>query len=165
MMVIDSIQAAAVTGSGTGTPSGVLNSDVSTKGSIFNDLGTAMMRIVPKNITTVTGPTTNNEVTITRVHVNYRRPDGLSQPGADVPYPFDGAATVTLPATGLAVPVVFELVRHDAKLEPPLLDLRYKLVVLNTIAELTFYGADRAGNEINTTGYIYVDFADFGDPQ
>jgi hypothetical protein len=81
-----------------------------------------------------------------------------------VPYPFDTAATITIPDTGLAVPIAFDLVRHDAKLESPLMDLRTKLVVINTIAEVTFYGTDAVGNEINTTGFIAVNFADFGDP-
>jgi hypothetical protein len=169
LMAVDSLQGIGGTGTGgTGTPSGTLNSDVEIKGSIFNDLGSAMLRIVPKNITnTPTGPvmTTNNEVRITRVHIAYRRADGLNQPGVDVPYPFDSGATATLPATGLAVPVVFELVRHDAKIESPLIDLRTKLAVINTIAEVTFFGTDAVGNDLNTTGFIAVNFADFGDPQ
>jgi hypothetical protein len=169
MMVLDSLQATGGTGTaGSGTLTAVLNSDVVIKGSIYNDLGTAMMRIIPKNINnTPAGPvmTTNNEVRITRVHVVYRRTDGLSQPGVDVPYPFDTGTTGTLPANGLAVPIDFELVRHDAKIESPLLDLRTKLAVLNTIAEVTFYGTDAVGNEVVTVGFIAVNFADFGDPQ
>jgi hypothetical protein len=168
MLVVDSMQASSTTSTGSsGTPSSVLNSDVETKGSVFNDPGTAMLRIVPKNInTTPTGPlmTTNNEVRITRIHIAYRRTDGQNQPGVDVPYPVDTASTITLPATGLAVPIGFDLVRHDAKLESPLYDLRSKLVVINTIAEVTFYGVDATGNELNTTSYITVNFADFGDP-
>jgi hypothetical protein len=168
MVVVDSLRASSNTGSSSATTlSGVLNSDVETKGSVFNDPGTAVLRIVPKNInTTPAGPelTTNNEVTITRVHVTYRRTDGQNQPGVDVPYPYDTAATITLPRTGSGVSLVFDLVRHDAKLESPLLDLRTKLVVINTIAEVTFYGTDTVGNEVNTTAYIAVNFADFGDP-
>jgi hypothetical protein len=165
MMVVDSLLATG--GGATGTPVAPLNSDVLLKGSIFNDVATAMMRIVLKNINnTPTGPviTTNNEVRVTRVHVNYRRTDGQNQPGVDVPYPYDTGVSFTLPATGLAVPVRFDVVRHDAKLESPLLDLRTKLAVINTIAEVTFYGVDAAGNELATTGYIAVNFADFGDP-
>src|SRR3954469_22223756 len=110
-LVLGSLQGLGGSGtSGSSPASSVLNSDVEIKGSVFNDLGTALMRIIPKNInTTPSGPslTTNNEVRITRVHVAYRRTDGQNQPGVDVPYPFDSGATVTLPVTGLAVPVVF----------------------------------------------------------
>ena len=48
----------------------------------FNDVGSVTLRIVPKNIGTVTTPntpTTNDEVTITRYHVTYRRADGRNR--------------------------------------------------------------------------------------
>jgi len=166
MMAVDTLQASSG-GTTAGTLGVPLNSDVEIKGSVYNDTGSAMMRIVLKNInTTPTGSliTTNNEVRVTRIHVAYRRTDGQNQPGVDVPYPFDTGVSVTLPLSGLAVPVNFDLVRHDAKLESPLLDLRTKLVVINTIAEVTFYGVDAVGNDVSTVGYIAVNFADFGDP-
>ena len=53
----------------------------------------------------------NNEITITRYHVSYRRADGRNTQGVDVPYAFDGAATATVPATG-NVSIGFELVRQ-----------------------------------------------------
>jgi hypothetical protein len=166
MIAVDTLQASAG-GPTAGTLGAPLNSDVETKGSVFNDVGSAMVRIIPKNInTTPAGPlmTTNNEVRITRIHVAYRRTDGQNQPGVDVPYPYDTGVTATLLSTGLAVPIAFDLVRHDAKLESPLLDLRTRLAVINTIAEVTFYGVDAVGNDVATTAYIAVNFADFGDP-
>ena len=36
--------------------------------------------------------------------------------------------------------------------------------VISTIAEVTFYGRDQAGNEVSVTGSISVNFSDFGDP-
>ncbi len=60
----------------------------------FNDVGQVTLRIVPKDIGTPTVPsvlTTNNEVTIRRFRVTYRRSDGRNTPGVDVPYGFDGA--------------------------------------------------------------------------
>src|SRR5689334_15614446 len=71
MLAVDTLQASAggATAGTLGTP---LNSDVEIKGSVYNDVGSAMMRIVLKNInTTPTGPviTTNNEARVTRVHV------------------------------------------------------------------------------------------------
>ena len=46
--------------------------------TVFNDPGQATLRLTPKDIGAVgaAAPTTNNEVTITRVHVKYRRADG-----------------------------------------------------------------------------------------
>jgi len=165
LVTVDLLQGAVTTKDGVQTFGVPLMSDVITGGTIFNDLGSAVLRAVPKNVTTTTAPTTNNDVTITHVHINYRRADGRNTPGVDVPYPFDGGATVTLPSDGTEATVVFDLVRNAAKLEPPLIDLRTKLTVLTAIAEVTFYGTDRVGNDISAIGYITVNFADFGDPQ
>jgi hypothetical protein len=140
-----------------------VRSDVLTKGSVFNDPGTVTLRVVPKNTTALPAPTTsNNAVTIRRYRVVYTRSDGHNVPGVDVPYAFDGGVTGTV-APGPAVSLVFDLVRHDAKLESPLASLVRNVIVLNTIAEVTFYGQDQVGNEISVTGLISIDFADFGD--
>lgn len=158
-----------------GTPSGVLTSDVITNvtspapctserpcPTIFGDPGTVTLRLAPRNINTTTGPTTNNEVTINRVHVEYIRADGRNVPGVDVPYAFDGAVTATVPVTG-SVGVGFELVRPTAKSESPLIQLRISNNILTVIARVTFYGQDRTGNVVSVTGQIQIDFANFGD--
>jgi hypothetical protein len=44
--------------------------------TIFNDPGQATLRLAAKDIVGAATPTTNNEVTVTRVHVKYRRADG-----------------------------------------------------------------------------------------
>ena len=56
--------------------------------------------------------------------------------------------------------------RHTAKLEAPLLALRDLggRIEIATIADITFYGRDLAGNEVAVTGSISVNFADFADP-
>jgi hypothetical protein len=74
--------------------------------------------------------------------------------------------TVTVPSNGTAV-TSFDLVRHQAKREPPLSNMRAggAANVLSTIAEVTFFGRDQAGNEVVVVGTIGVNFADFGDPQ
>ena len=133
--------------------------------SVFNDNGQVVLRIVPKDIgnpVAAATPSTNNEVTITRYHVNYRRTDGRNTPGVDVPYPWDGATTGTVQVGG-SLTLGFLLVRHDAKLEAPLADLANNIVILDTIAEVTFYGQDRVGNAISATGTIQIEFANFGD--
>ena len=57
----------------------------------------------------------------------------------------------------------FELVRNIAKQESPLIQLQHSAVIITTIAEITFYGRDQAGNEVNVTGYLTVEFGNFGD--
>ncbi len=130
--------------------------------TIFNDPGQATLRLAAKDIVGAATPTTNNEVTVTRVHVKYRRADGRNIQGTDVPYEFDGAATATVPATG-TVTMGFQLVRHTAKEEAPLVQLKTNGVIITTIAEVTLYGRDRVGNDITATGTIEIDFGNFGD--
>jgi hypothetical protein len=130
--------------------------------TVVNDSGSATLRSIRKDVTNPTVPTTtNNDITIRRVHVSYRRSDGKNTPGVDVPYPFDNAVSVTIPAEGSA-PVTFDLVRQDAKLESPLIDLRTKPIVLTVIADVTFYGTDAVGNEIAVVGSVTINFANFG---
>jgi hypothetical protein len=131
----------------------------------FADSGRVQLRLVLKDLGSPTVPSvvsTNNEVTITRYHVNYRRSDGRNTQGVDVPYAFDGAATGTVPASG-NITLGFELVRHVAKKEAPLIQLLNSAQVITTIADITFYGQDRVGNEISVTGSMQIDFGNFGD--
>lgn len=135
--------------------------------TVFNDFGQATFRLALRNIGTPTSPTSfspNNAVTLTRYHVEYVRTDGRRTPGVDVPYAFDGGMTVTA-FDDTSVPVTFELVRHAAKEEAPLVQLVFSPVVISTIANITFYGTDRVGNVISATGSIQVDFGNFGDVQ
>ena len=129
--------------------------------TIFNDVGQVVLRIVPKDVSNPTAPSTNNEVTINRFRVNYRRADGRNAPGVDVPYGFDGAVTGTV-AIGSQLTLGFEIVRHAAKLEAPLIALVDSPTIITTLADVTFYGQDRVGNEVTVTGSIQIDFANFG---
>jgi hypothetical protein len=128
--------------------------------TVFADAGRVILRVIPKDIT-LTEPSTNNLVTIFRYRIRYIRSDGRNTPGVDVPYGFDGAATGTIPGGGdLELP--FELVRHVAKQEAPLVSLVTDSNIITTLAEVTFYGRDQVGNEISATGLIQVNFGNFG---
>ncbi len=157
---------------------GVLNSDVITNvtktvnsvqvqvPTIFADLARVSMTLVLRDQgqgTTVNTPSALNQVTFTRYRVAYRRADGRNTPGVDVPYGFDSAATFTVPATGIST-VNIELVRHTAKEEAPLAALANNATIISTIADISFYGRDLAGNDVTVTGSIGVFFGNFGDP-
>jgi hypothetical protein len=170
-ITIDSLTASAG-GPTIGTSSTILNSDVlalitspapcttaSPCPTIFNDVGTVTLRLAMKNY--LVSPSFNNEVTITRYHVSYRRADGRNTQGVDVPYAFDGAATGTVPATG-TISIGFELVRAVAKAEAPLRLLVNSPTILSVIADVTFYGRDRVGNDVSVTGSISIEFGNFG---
>jgi hypothetical protein len=131
--------------------------------TVFNDLGEVTLRNILRDPGTpgfAATPSELNRVTVTRYRVVYKRSDGLNREGIDVPFAFDGAFTLSITGNETAVGV-FELVRHDAKLEPPLAILGTNLRVLTAIAEVTFYGHDQAGNEVAVTGAVQVNFAAF----
>jgi hypothetical protein len=160
-----------------GTPGGTLISDVITNvtspdpctaqspcPTIFGDSGTMTLRAPLKDpgATAALAPTTNNEVTISRIHVDYLRADGRNTPGVDVPFGFDSAVTGTVGAGG-TLTLGFELVRNVAKQEAPLVQLRSSSNFISAIARITIYGVDRVGNAIQTTGQIQIEFGNFGD--
>ena len=130
--------------------------------TIFGDTGTLTLSLAPKDITNPTGLTSNNQVTINRIHVSYRRTDGRNQEGVDVPYGFDTASTVTVPITGTAE-ASFIIVRNQAKEESPLVQLVTNGQLISAIIDVTAYGNDIVGNAVTATASIGVTFGNFGD--
>jgi hypothetical protein len=135
--------------------------------TIFGDSGEAQFAIILKDPgsdpSSPAAPSELNWVTVTRYRVVYRRTDGRNTPGVDVPFPFDSAVTVTVTADGGSAG--FQLVRTSAKQEAPLRPLVNNPDIISTIADVTFYGRDQAGNDVSVTGSIGIDFGNFGDPQ
>ncbi len=178
-LIVDSVQAAS--GAQPGEFGSTLLSDVVTLvdrsvngqtvqvATFFNDLARATFRLGLRNPGTPANPaspSTLNEITITRYRVSFRRADGRNTPGVDVPHGFDGAFTATVPANG-TVQAGFELVRHQAKEEAPLRNLAFSggSILISTLAEITFYGQDQAGNEVTAFATLSVNFGDFADPR
>jgi len=175
-LVVDSLQGSP--GNKPGTLGNPISSDVltivTTGGTcsltnpcptVFDDVGQVVLRLAPRDVGTPGAPstlTTNNEVTVTRYHVDYIRTDGHNVPGVDVPYSIDGGITGTVPSSG-TISIGFELVRHTAKKETPLVQLVDNGAILATIAEVTFYGTDRTGNAVSVVARIQINFANFGD--
>jgi hypothetical protein len=135
--------------------------------TVFSDIGRATITLLlkdPGTAAAASAPTPMNQVTFTRYRVVYRRADGRNTPGVDVPYPFDSGATFTATVDTPGA-VGFELVRLIAKHEAPLAALESNSIFINTIAEVTFYGQDRAGNDVSASGSIGIVFGNFGDPE
>ena len=176
-LVIDLLQGIRG-GAQAGTPSNPLISDVITNittpdpctiaapcPTVFGDKATVNLRAPLKDpgvLAAALSPTTNNEVTINRIHVAYSRADGRNTPGIDIPYAFDTAITGTVPAGG-SLTLAFELVRNVAKQEAPLVQLKTSSNIMSVIATVTFYGVDRVGNAIQVTGQIQIEFGNFAD--
>lgn len=177
-LVIDLL--AGASGATPGTFTNTLESDVITNvtqtvagtqvqvPTVFEDFGQVQLRILLKdqgNPGATAAPSNINIITVNRYRVIYKRSDGRNTPGVDVPYSFDGAITATI--TNTPVQLTFVLVRIQAKIEPPLRALAGigGRIAISTIADVTFYGHDQAGNEVESGGAISVNFADWGDPQ
>lgn len=144
---------------------GTLISDVVTviedSPTFFNDIGRVTLQLAMKDPVGA-APTTNNFITVDRYRVNYIRTDGRNTPGVDVPYPFDGAITVTV---GDSASTGFTIVRNQAKQEAPLLALRSNRILISMIAEVTFYGRDQTGRSASVTGRIGITFGNYADPE
>jgi hypothetical protein len=172
MLVIDLLTGSPGGGRGANTPSGTLYSDVQVLltspapcsptnrcPTVFSDSGQVTLSLAMKD--QAIAPTSNNQVTITRYHIDYTRADGRNRPGVDVPYPFDGVITGTV--AGAATTLSFEMVRHVAKGESPLVQLIQNPQIISSIARVTFYGRDAVGNDVSVSGSLLIEFGDFGD--
>jgi hypothetical protein len=135
--------------------------------TIFADNGRVTMRLVLRDPGTpgnAAAPSSLNQVTFSRYRVRYRRTDGRNTEGVDVPYAFDSAVTFTVPNDGSAE-AAFLLVRTSAKEEAPLRNLVNSPDFIATIAEVTFFGEDLAGNAVTVSGSIGITFGNWGDPE
>jgi hypothetical protein len=121
-------------------------------------------------------------VYLERYEVRYFRSDGRDVEGVDVPFRITGPlGNIRFHTAGpggggeVEQTVSITLVRHQAKLEPPLANLRggtltdtgaFQLpngAVLTTIAEVTIFGRTVQGEALKAVGNVQVTFADFPD--
>jgi hypothetical protein len=103
-----------------------------------------------------------DDVRLTRYDVSYRRADGRAVEGVDVPYRISGNMTAVVPAGGDLTEVVIDLVRHQAKIEPPLINM-VGLQVVTMFADVTVHGATISGRAVAGQGSVQVTFADFAE--
>jgi hypothetical protein len=177
-VVVNSLEAAS--GAEPEELSGTLRSDVITMvtspppcaeatpcGTTFDDMGEVSMSLTlkdPGTSLTPSSPSALNQVTFSRYRVVYRRSDGRNTPGVDVPQPIDSALTFTVPNSG-QITFGFEIVRHTAKQEAPLAALASNPTIIATVADVSFYGRDQAGHDVQASASIGINFGNFGDPQ
>jgi hypothetical protein len=161
LLVIELLEAAPGTSTAFST---TLQSDVVSATSdgaptVASDMGRVTLRSIMKDV--LASPSSVNAVTIDRYRVSFRRSDGRNSPGVDVPLPFESAISFTVPAGGTAAARTFELVPRGVKSEAPLSALASGLLIVSTIADVTFFGRDLAGNALSATGSIGVQFGNF----
>lgn len=164
-----------------GTEGAILRSDVVTGGSVFNDDAIVLVNLYRKN-PTVVATSALEHVRLESYQVRYFRSDGHSIEGVDVPHritgPLSSLRIHTPTETGeVEVEAAITIVRHQAKLEAPLINLAGILSnaaiddfllpgqgLITTVAEITIYARQVTTREpLTATGTVQVTFADFAD--
>ena len=130
-------------------------------GVIINCQTTLTLSARPKNPNGPVGAA--EDVRVTRYSVAYRRSDGRGVQGVDVPYTISGNTTSLVIADGTSsIELAIDIVRHQAKLEPPLSNI-VGLQVVTMFADITIFGQTVSGKTVTATGSAQVTFADFAD--
>jgi hypothetical protein len=126
------------------------------------DRATVTVAVRFKNPQTPT-PSVPNAVMLESYEVKYTRTDGRGTEGIDVPYRITGNLTLAVDAAESDnSDVVIEVVRRQAKLEPPLSTINQN-ALLTTMAEVTLYGKTVSGQRVSAAGRVQITFADYGD--
>jgi hypothetical protein len=126
--------------------------------TIINCLAKVTVSVRTKNPSQTA--TAVQDVRLTRYEVSYRRSDGRGVQGVDVPYTISGNMTVTV-AAGDSATFPVDLVRHQAKLLPPLSNIT-GLQLVTMFADVTLNGATISGSNVSAQGTVQVTFADYG---
>ena len=175
------LEIAGISGeSGAGSP---VISDVGLP--VTNDDVAVTLNIFRKNNNETLSTSPAERVYLERYEVRYFRTDGRNQEGVDVPYlitsPLGNVRFFTAgPGESTEVTATITLVRHQAKLEPPLRNLQLDpesplngngtgssgtnlpgAGVLTTVAEITIHGRTVQGQALEATGRVQITFADF----
>ncbi len=104
-----------------------------------------------------------DDIVVERYEVHYFRSDGRGVEGVDVPYSISGNIAFEIQAEA-GVSFNLEVVRRQAKLEPPLSQLVNGggAFIVTMFAEVTLHARTTTGVTTNTaSGRLQVDFADF----
>jgi len=162
--------------SADGQTGAILHSDLCCP--IVNDPATLTVELFRKNVSLTSTPI--EDVLLTRYEVVYQRTDGHNIEGIDVPFRITGPLQTRIHApstTGeTAADVVIDVVRHQAKVEAPIANLRDNAnpqlvagplsggdVFLTVIAHITIYGETTNGRSLTATADLQITFADYAD--
>jgi len=104
---------------------------------------------------------TQGDVVINQYEVSYFRSDGRSTEGVDVPFTIKGGIGSSVGVNG-TVTVPIQVVRRQAKLEPPLSAIT-GFDIVTMIAEITVGGETVSGDSVSASGRLQIDFANYGD--
>jgi hypothetical protein len=142
-----------------------LDSDVRiSTGSVCADFVSLRVENHFKN-PSVTNTGFRHDVTIERYDVRYFRSDGRDVEGVDVPFSISGNVAQEVIEESAAT-LILEVVRRQAKLEPPLTNLMAGGggLIVTMFADVTLYARTTTGQNTNpVSARLQIDFADFAD--
>ena len=148
----------------TGMSPAIVQSDVvSDDGVVTQDNITMGLAVRSKN-PNVTVPQVAIAVFMERYEVRYFRSDGRNAEGVDVPYRISGPMAGPIDAANSgSTDFTLEIVRRQAKLDPPLRNLQSAggAIVVSVFAEITVHGRTTAGQAVSDTARVQIDFGDF----
>jgi hypothetical protein len=149
-------------------------------GGFENDNAIVTVNLFRKNNNADLATTAVEHVYLERYEVRYFRTDGHNTEGQDVPYrvtgPMGNLRFHTVAAgEEVEAEAIITIVRHQAKLEPPLRNLRIpragdsgsvlvpQQAIFTAIAEITIHGRTVQGDALQAVGRVPVTFGDFAD--
>jgi hypothetical protein len=106
-----------------------------------------------------------HDIIIERYEVHYFRSDGRNTEGVDVPFSISGNVAQEIIEESAAT-LNLEVVRRQAKLEPPLTNLVFGggAIIVTMFADVTLHARTTTGQNTNpVSARLQIDFADFGD--
>lgn len=110
------------------------------------------------------GPTAeSSQILLESYEVKYTRSDGRGVEGVDVPYRITGPVSMRV-GVGDDITFPLEVVRRQAKLEPPLDNIN-QTTVLTVSAQVTLFGKTISEQRVSATSTMQIDFGDFGDKE
>jgi len=143
----------------------VLDSDVRiSTGAVCPDMVSLRLENHFKN-PSVTNTGFRHDFTVERYEVHYFRSDGRNTEGVDVPYSITGNVAQEVIEES-ATTLNLEVVRRQAKLEPPLTNLvgGGGSLIVTMFAEVTLHARTTTNQTTNpVSARLQIDFADFGD--
>ncbi|MET0556742.1 MAG: hypothetical protein ABW221_27125 [Vicinamibacteria bacterium] len=149
-------------------------------GGFENDNAVVTVNLFRKNNNDGLGTTAVEHVYLERYEVRYFRTDGHNVEGQDVPYRVTGPMGnvrfhTVVAGEEVEAETIITIVRHQAKLEPPLRNLRIpragdsgsvlvpQQAIFTAIAEITIHGRTVQGDALQAVGRVPVTFGDFAD--
>ena len=144
-----------------------LKSDVLKATGVFNDSADLAIAVRFKNPNITTVPQIPSAVILERYEIKYRRSDGRGVEGQDVPFSISGNLTAAFDVkTSGTDSISLEVVRVQAKLEPPLRNLSSGTgggLVVTMFADITLHGRTISGQTVTANGSLQIDFANWAD--